>query len=305
VLAVGCRGVGCRALGGTVGHPGIFMTHGRPAKLVVLVSIAIMLAGCATLQPPDATGPRGSESVYPLLYIADDARRNAATSAIGRMVPAANAETGPGLQPITLTIGNLGSLSGQPLYLPKLGIEAVMTEEETRESLRRFIREWQDLIGADPTELSLIERVDQPDGTRLASYEQRPFRYPIRGNFGKLQIRFTTDRRVVGMTSTCIPEADRIQTTLAGITVKLKPDDASNQVLNNPISYTDAAGTQQTFKVAAATQVKPRELVTYTRASNNKPDALEFHIAWEVDVVSAPVKRVYVDAVNGEIIAAE
>lgn len=277
----------------------------RAAQIVLLISLATVLAGCATLQPPDATGPRGSESVYPLLYIADDARRNAATSAIGRLVPAGNAETGSALQPITLTIGNLSSLAGQALYLPKLGTEAVMTEEETRESLRRFIREWEDLIGADPTKLSLVERVDQPDGTKLASYEQRPFRYPIRGNFGKLQIRFTVDRRVVSMTSTCIPEADRIQTTLAGITVKLKPEDVSNQLLNNPISYTDAAGTQQTFKVAAATQVKPRELVTFIRASKNKPDALEFHIAWEVELVSAPVRRVYVDAVNGEIIAAE
>lgn len=282
----------------------MFMIRSQ-AKIILLLTVAIAIAGCATLQPPDATGPRGSESVYPLLYIADDARRNAATSAIGRLVPAGNAETGSALQPITLTIGNLSSLAGQALYLPKLGTEAVMTEEETRESLRRFIREWEDLIGADPTKLSLVERVDQPDGTKLASYEQRPFRYPIRGNFGKLQIRFTVDRRVVSMTSTCIPEADRIQTTLAGITVKLKPEDVSNQLLNNPISYTDAPGTQQIFKVAAATQVKPRELVTFIRASKNKPDALEFHIAWEVELVSAPVRRVYVDAVNGEIIAPE
>lgn len=273
--------------------------------MVLLLSLATMLAGCATMQPPDATGPRGSESVYPLLYIADEARRNAATSAIGRLAPEANAETAGLLQPITLTIGNLASLSGQSLYLPKLGIEAVMTEEETRESLRRFIKEWQDLIGADPSKLSLVERVDQPDGTKLAAYEQKPFRYPIRGNFGKLQIRFTTARRVVSMTSSCIPEADRIQTSLAGITVQLKPEDVSNQLLNNPISYTDASGAQQTFKPAAATQVRPRELVTYIRASKNKPDALEFHIAWEVEVDSAPIRKVYVDAVNGEVMAAE
>ncbi|HYJ86290.1 MAG TPA: hypothetical protein VEW46_09560, partial [Pyrinomonadaceae bacterium] len=161
------------------------MIHSQ-AKIILLLTVAIAVAGCATLQPPDPTGPRTGESVYPLLYTADDARRNAATSAIGRLVPAPNAETGAALQPITLTIGNLGSLAAQPLYLPKLGTDAVMTEEETRESLRRFIREWEDLIGADPTKLSLVERVDQPDGTKLASYEQRPFRYPIRGNFGKL-----------------------------------------------------------------------------------------------------------------------
>jgi hypothetical protein len=43
----------------------------------------------------------------------------------------------------------------------------------------------------------------------------------------------------------------------------------------------------------------------YIRASKNKPDALEFHVAWEVEVDSAPVRKVYVDAVNGEIIATE
>ena len=181
-----------------------------------------------------------------------------------------------------------------------------MTEEETRESLRRFIREWQDLIGADPTKLSLVDRVDQPDGTKLASYEQRPFRYPIRGNFGKLQIRFTTGPSRCQYDKHVHPRSRSYSNnSCRGMTVKLKPEDVSNQLLNNPISYTDAAGTQQTFKVAAATQVKPRELVTYIRASKNKPDALEFHIAWEVELVSAPVKRVYVDAVNGEIIAAE
>ena len=276
-----------------------------PAILILLFALAIASVGCSTLQPPDATGPRGIESVYPLLYIADDARRNAATAAMGRLPQPATTQIGPGLQPVTLTIENLGALSRQPLYLPKLGTAAVMNEEETRESLRRFIREWQDLIGADPTKLSLVARVDQPDGTKLASYEQRPFRYPIRGNFGKLQIRFTTDRRVVSMTSTCLPEADTIQTTLAGVTVKLKPEDAANHVLNNIVSYADAAGTQQTYKVATATQVKPRELVTYIRPSKNKPDALEFHIAWEVEVANAPIRRVFVDAVTGEIIAAD
>jgi hypothetical protein len=224
---------------------------------------------------------------------------------MARLVSPASTEIGPGLQPITLTIENLGALSSQPLYLPKLGTAALMNEEETRESLRRFIREWQDLIGADPSKLSLVERVDQPDGTKLASYEQRPFRYPIRGNFGKLQIRFTNDRRVLSMTSTCLPEAESIQTSLAAVTVKLKPEDVVNQLLNNPISYADAAGIQQTFRAATATQLKPRELVTYVRAAPNKPDALEFHIAWQVEVDNAPVKRVYVDALTGEIIAAE
>lgn len=270
-------------------------------QIVLLVALTLGVASCSTLQPPDPNGPRGNESSYPLLYSPDDVRRSTVTAALGRFAQPANAEVRPNLQPVTLTIESLGPSPGQPLYLPKLGTAAVMTEEETRESLRRFIKDWQDIIGSDPAKLSLVARVDQPDGTKLATYEQRPFRYPIRGPFGKLQIRFATDRRVVSMSSTCIPNADRVQTSLAGIGVKLKAEDVVNQLVNNPIS---AGDTQSGFTVAA-TQVTPRELVTYVRPSKSNSEAIEFHLAWEVELRNAPVKTVFVDAVNGEIIAAE
>ena len=282
-----------------------FMSNRKLAQIIFILVTGLALVGCATLQPPSATGPRGNEPTYPLLYTADDARRNAATSAVGRLVQPVNAETEPRLQPVTLTVSGLRPNPSQLLYLPKLGAAAMMTEEETRESLRRFIREWQDLIGADPAKLSLIERLDQPDGTKVATYEQRPFRYPIRGNFGRLEIRFTTDRRVIDMSSTCVPDAERMQSALAGITVKLKPEDAATQLVNTSVSYTDGSGATQSFTVPDASRVHPKELVAHIRASKTNADALEFHVAWEVEITGAPVKRVYVDAVNGEIIAAE
>lgn len=280
------------------------MTLNKPVQIILIAVLALAISACATLQPPGATGPRGSESIYPLLYSADDQRQNATTAAIGRLFQPATPETRPELQPITLTVRSLPSASGQPLYLPKLGTAPVMTEEETRESLRRFIRDWQDLIGADPAKLSLVERVDQPDGLKLATYEHRPFRHPIRGGFGKLQIRFTADRRVVMLSSTCIPDADRIQTLLAGIAPKLKPEDAITQVMGSTIT-SSGTGTPQTFRPASASQVKVLELVTYIRPSKSKPDALEFHVAWEVELLNSPVKNVYVDAVNGELLVAD
>ena len=273
-------------------------TRRQIAFLMISLSIA---AGCSTLQPPDPNGPRGSESVYPYIYTTDDVRRNEISATLSRFVTTANAVSAPQLRPITLTVENLGPPSSQPIYLPKLGTAAVMTEDETRESLRRFINDWQQLIGSDSTKLSLIQRVDQPDGIKLASYEQRPFRYPIRGNFGKLQIRFAPDRRVMSLTSTCIPGAERVQTALAGIAVKLKPEDAVNQLANNPVPASD---TKPVFTVQA-TQLTPRELVTYVRPSKRNPEALEFHVAWEVAVTNAPAQTIYVDAVNGEIIASE
>ena len=39
-----------------VRHPTVIMIIRRPT-IVLLLTLATMLAGCATLQPPDATGP--------------------------------------------------------------------------------------------------------------------------------------------------------------------------------------------------------------------------------------------------------
>ena len=280
------------------------MNFKKPVHIILLFALAFGLGACSTLQPPDANGPRGAEDTYPFLFTADDARQNATTAAIGRLIQPVTAETSSA-QPLTLTVQGLKPVVNQPLFLPKLGTDAVMTEEQTRESLRRFIREWQDLIGADPAKLSLVERIDRPDGIKLATYEQKPFRYPIRGNFGRLQLRFTTDRRVVSMSSNCIPDADRIQTVLAGVTTKLKPEDAINQVMNTTTTFAGPAGTQQSFKPTNANQLKVQELVTYIRPSKSKPEALEFHIAWEIELSGSTLKKVYVDAVNGEVLVSD
>jgi hypothetical protein len=268
-----------------------------------LTAMTVATLGCAALQPPSASGPRGNEPAYPILF-SEDAQRRAASVAAGNLLmqPGASDVTVQ-LQPITSTVSAVAADPGRPLYLPKLGTGAAMNEEETRESLRRFIKDWQALIGADAAKLSLIDRLDQPDGTRLATYEHRPFRYPIRGNYGKLHIRFTTDRRLLDISSTCIPDADRIHTALAPIVLKLRAEDVVTKLQDTPIAFKDPSGTSS-FRASPA-QMTARELVTYILPSAGRTDALEFHIAWEINLANAPVKTVYVDAVNGEIIAVE
>jgi hypothetical protein len=281
-------------------------TRNRKLRRAILPAFALAFNSCAALQPPSATGPR-NEPVYPVLFKEDIQRRDAVITAINKLLPQPSDSPTKDfeLQPITATIERLPPSAGSVLYLPKLGAGAVMNEEETRESLRRFIKESQELIGADPAKLSLVERVDQPDGTKVANYEQRPFRYPIRGNYGKLQIRFTTDRRIVNLMSTCVPDADRIQTLLAAVVLHLKAEDAVKQLSESDVMYTDARGSKLSFRPSAAGQITPRELVTYILPSPTQPDALEFHIAWEVELTNSPVKMAYIDAFNGEIIAAE
>jgi hypothetical protein len=284
-----------------------FVATHRPRLASLLLATALGLTGCAALQPPNPNGPRGNEPLYPILFSEDSHRKESIAVALNRLSQQAgnSGSADTQLQPVTATILNFTPKANSNLYLPKVGAAAIMSEEETRESLRRFIKEWQELIGADPAKLSLVDRVDQPDDSKLANYEQRPFRYPMRGNYGKLQIRFNADRRVLNLTSTCIPDAERMQTTLAGVSIRLKAEDAAQQVRDKGLEYTDPRGNKLTFKVPVTGAINPRGLVVYILPSKNEADALEFRLAWEIELSDAPIKTAYLDAVSGDTIAVE
>lgn len=283
------------------------MTNLKIKQALLVLALALAAGGCAPLQPPSATGPRGNEPLYPVLFTEDSHRKEATLLASKRLFQnSGNLETNaPQFQPITATIESLPTSLSTPLLLPKVGTAALMNEEEIRESLRRFIKDWQELIGADPSKLSLVDRLDQPDGSKVANYEQRPFRYPIRGDYGKLHIRFSSDRRVLNLSSTCIPDADRMQTALAAVVVKLKPEDVIKQFRENGVTYDDGKGNKLSFRVATDKDINARELVIYIRPSKSQLDALEFHLCWEVELNNAPIKLAYLDAVTGDIVAVQ
>jgi hypothetical protein len=281
------------------------VTHKPSSRVLPLFVIALVTGACSALHPPSAGGPATIGPPYPVTLTEQTQRREAAVLAFNRVAQ----RTGPGnlaeayLEPVTATIKSLPANPVPPLYLPKVGSNTEMNEDETREALRRFINEWRVLIGANPSQLSLIERVDQADGTKLAVYEQRAFRYPLRGDFGKLQIHFTANRRLLNLTSSCIPDADRLQAALTGITPLLPAEDAIKRVREKGVSYTDSVGAQQTFTVSGTSEIHSGELVTFMPPPKPGADSLEIHIAWEVMVSNAPFKTVYVDAINDEVIA--
>jgi hypothetical protein len=206
---------------------------------------------------------------------------------------------------VTGTILGLPPQVSGSFFLPKVGAGATMNEEETRESLRRFIREWQELIGSDPAKLSLIERTDQPDGSKLAIYQQRPFRYPIRGNYGKLEIHFSSDRRVLNLTSSCIPDADRIQSAFSALNVRPRAEETLQKLRATGLTYLDAQGVERTFALPASSQMTARQMTIYILPAKDQPETLEFHLAWEIEFTNAPVKLAYVDSLNGEVLATE
>lgn len=208
----------------------------------------------------------------------------------------------PELQPFTGTLRGLPANMNPAIFLPKVGVGPTQTEEETRESLRRFIVDWKSLIGADPAQLSLTERVDEPTGARLARYEQRPFRYPLRGGYGNLLIRFSTDRRVLDLSSTCLPNTDRLQAALNAIVPKINGEEVSDHIKGRSITVTDSSGKQQTFTVTTINNTNVPQLVVYALPAKLQNNTLELRLAWEIELTNAPVKTIYVDAVDEQVI---
>jgi hypothetical protein len=276
----------------------------RHLSVMCIVVAALASGACAALQPPDATGPRSNIPPYPIGLADPAARLEEASVAWYQMSQQYGlaGKTEANLNPFTGTIQSLPANAG-PIVLPKVGDEAQPTEEQLRESLRRFIVEWRQLIGAEPNQLSLVERTDEPSGVKLARYEQRPFRHPLRGEFGKLVIRFRADRQVVSVSSNCIPNADRLQAAVAGLTPKVTAAEAVDHVKRQPVVAPNASGQHQTFTLPATAALTARELVVYARPATGPGGGLQLYLAWEIEVTNAPVKTVYLDAVSDQVLA--
>ena len=267
-------------------------TDKRVIAAIIICSIALATGACAALQPVDANGPRANVPAYPVGLADPSARLEEASVAWYQISQhyGAPGKTEANLNPYTGTLQGLPA-NTSAIVLPNVGTEPEKTEEQIRESLRRFIVEWRQLIGAEPEQLSLVERTDEPSGMKVARYEQRPFRHPLRGEFGQLLIRFQANRQVVALTSNCIPNADRVQAALNALEPKINAEQAVEHVR-----------TQSTIPSNAA--LTARQLVVYARPSPDQSKGLQLHLAWEVEVTNGPMKVVYLDAISDQVIAA-
>ena len=278
---------------------------GRSLILGLTVASLWLLSACAAFQPTDANGPASNLPQYPVALSDLGTRLEEASVAWYQLSQRYGlpGKTEANLQPYTATLESLPANLPAPIYLPKVGSQTNPTEEETRESLRRFIVEWKQLIGSDPNQLSLVQRIDEPSGVKIARYEQRPFRYPLRGGFGNLEIRFRSNGQLISFSSNCIPNADRIQGTLSGLPPKVTGEQAVNHIKTQPIVVTNATGQQQSVSLPSNAVVEARQLVVFAQPSKVPPSGLEIRLAWEIDVTNGPISKVYLDAISDEIIA--
>ena len=274
--------------------------------LAIFAVAAMVLAGaCAAFQPVNPNGPTANTPLYPIALPDPGTRLEEASLAWYQLSQRYGlpGKTEANLHPYTATLESLPANLPAPIYLPKVGSLTNPTEEDMRESLRRFIVEWQRLIGADPNQLSLVERSDDATGVKVARYEQRPFRYPLRGGFGNLVIRFRSNWQLVGFSSNCIPNADRLQPALNALTPKVTGEQAVSHIKSQPLTTVNATGQQQTISLPATAVVEARQLVVYVQPSKDPPSGLQLRLAWEIDVSNGPINKVYLDAVSDEIIA--
>lgn len=283
-----------------------------PATLLAFAcaALAALNAGCAAAsRGVDPTRPRAG-ALYPVALSASEDRGRAARDAWARLLADQGiaSQTPPELRPVTATLAALPSPSGAPLRLPSVGGEdgKAPTEEETRESLRRFLASAATPLGALPSELSLVSYEDAGVGLKRAIYQQNPFEYPLRGGYGRVEITFTPDRRVTSLSSTAIPDAERLRRALAAAPQdRITAEKAAASLAGRTLTYADASGNTQTRTVAAQGETSVRELVVYPLQAEDDPSTLELHLAWEIAVGGGDgTLRVYIDAVTGVELAA-
>ncbi|HEY9403893.1 MAG TPA: hypothetical protein VIQ24_14605 [Pyrinomonadaceae bacterium] len=294
---------------------GLRMPPGARLRMALCAALVIAAGACAASRDPDPSRPRANEPPYPIIVAANAERRAQAIAGWAALARDNNLrnEPPPELQPVTATISQLPATEA-PLRLPLVEIRdedgqvrANSEEESRRESLRRFIAGAGALLGVAPQNLSLVARTDETNGTRRARYQQQPFLYPLRAGFGVLDIAFTDDRRVLSLSSTAIPDTERLSRALALVRPQqLTADQAVERVRGR--SFTpNGVNSPQTYTVAPGDTITPRELVVYPVRTASDASALELRVAWELAVGQGAMTPylVYLDAVRGEIIAAE
>ena len=276
----------------------------------VLAALSFMLGACASAaRPAGAERPRGSDQPRFAVLTASDERRTAVLANWKAVVgeQAAAVSPTPELRPVTATLATLpAGLRDLPrLPLVVAGDPQNRTEEETRESLRRFLSTAAPLLGIDLKHVSLVEVSDAaaPSGARRALYRQNPFAYPLRNGYGNVEVTFTPDLRVVGLNSTAVPDAERLGRTLAAVPKTVTAAQVAAALANRTVTYTDRSGAQQTRTLTQPDPTAARQLVVFPlRRDTADSTALELHVAWEV--AADPSLLVYVDAATGEVLGA-
>lgn len=277
--------------------------------LLLILFSSLMLSGCRPVsRSPETNQPRpDTANIYPLLLGQDETRRERALETWDTITRAQGISNAPApvLHPVTGAIVSLPQFSNQPFLLPKVGEGVPMREDEIRESLRRFLKDGGALLcGSSPQQLSLTERTDETDGTKRAIYQQQIFRYPLRGDFGKLEIVFTASRQIVGIKSMCLPYSENLQRMVSELRPNsdITPESLVAKIKGQTVTIKNEDGSTETITVNNETDISVQELVVYSQETTNNSKGIELHLAWSVKLSNRAIA--FYDAQTGNLLAA-
>ncbi len=250
------------------------------------LTIALLLTGFdVSLQVPNP-----AKQLYPAVIKDSADRRAKAEREWRRMLDAYGVpQTPPDLYPISNTPRSLLGVSGGIMllgYKPEPGTESFAR----REAMKAFIDRWRELLGIDPTTISLISADSTGDSERL-TYRQANYSYPVAGNFGEMVAVVNRDGRLMQLDDRFIPVVDLPSKP------SVQRDLAAKKVVGRTFSYTDIAGREQRTQIGAPTEVSVKRLVILPI---EKGDAVEVRLAWEVVAGRSLSWTVYTDAITGE-----
>jgi hypothetical protein len=255
-------------------------------RLTFFIALAVFMVGCeAAPQVPNTT-----QKNYPAVIKDSAERRAKAEREWRRMLDAYNLQqTPPDLNPISYTPRSLLGVSGGIKILaaqPEPGSEPLAL----REAMKRFIDRWRDLLGADPSAVSLVGGDNSESAQRL-TYRQVNFAFPVAGNFGEMVALVSPDGRLLQLDDRFIPTVELPNRP------QIEREDAQKRVAGRTFTYTDIAGHEQRAQVGGLDEVSVKRAVILPL---EKSDTLEVHLAWEVVAGKSLTWTVYIDAINGE-----
>lgn len=252
---------------------------------LTILAAALFVLGCDnSTQLPKASGRN-----YPAVIRDSEERRAKAEREWRRMLDVYGAEqTPPDLYPIIYTPRTIvGVTNGIKItsVTPEPGNEQLAL----RDAMRLFIDRWRDLIGADPTTVSLVSASEESQAQRLV-YRQASYPFPVAGNYGQMVAIVSGDGRLLQMDDRFIPVVELpLQPSIAR-------EEAAKRVAGRTFTYSDIAGRPQQVTVAAG-DVSVRQLVVFPI---EKGDAIEVRLAWEILAGGSLSWTVYIDAIGGE-----
>lgn len=279
------------------------------SKFLLFFAVSLfLLNGCRSAsRTAETDAPKPDvENSYPILLFQDDNRRERTLDVWKRITQDQGIVDAPAplLHPVTSTVIALPQFSNESLLLPKVGEGVPMREDEIREALRRFLKDNGALLCGYSQQLSLVERTDETDGTKLAIYQQQIFRYPLRGDFGKLEIIFTASRYIVQIKSMCLPNSEIMQRAVSELKQnnEITPESLIANIKGQTILVKNQDGSTQNLTVKDEKEISVQELVIYSQSLETNPESVALYLAWSVKLSNKAIA--YYDSQTGKLLAA-